>query len=249
MGTPKCIALLLCLLFLGLQTQALANPSNEPKNKLALNQFLVINHYEFHDKPSFDRALQTGIWHPTKNDPDIYWCGDEDLDAAGLNANVFHWVYVANGTSDIIPNNADSALLKRDDGNTKEKALRMVGVLGRTSFGTLALSDNPNWWIPTSPKVGAVNMMSNVYIPQGVATKMIQPAVFAEIIEGHGFHVSRGRLPGMIQRPVPEVPRAPMRSVRRPPLQLDRMTAEQFLSDWPRLPDDDSDIFESETRP
>jgi hypothetical protein len=243
MGTPKCIAFLLNLLLFGLQTQALASPSNEPKKKITLNQFFVINNYEFHDKGSFDRAIQSRIWHPSKTDPDIYWCGDEDLDAAKMNATVFHWAYVANGTA---TTSLNGNLFKRDNGNN-EKALRMMGALGRDGFGELVLSDNPNWWIPTMPKVGAVNMMSNVYMPQGVVTKQIQPNVFHEIIEGHGFHVSRGRLPGMIQRPVPDAPRAPMRPVRRPPLQLDRMTAEQFLSDWPRLPDDDSDIFETET--
>ena len=244
MSTPRYIAFLLCLLLFVFQTEALASPTNEPKKKITLNQFLVVNDYEFHDKRSFDHAIQSGIWHPTKSDPETYWCGDEDLDAARMNATVFHWAYVANGTGESNPNNDN--LRKRYGGN--EKALRMMGALGRNGFGELVISDNPNWWIPTAPKVGAVNMMSDVYMPRGVTTKEFQPNVFNEIIEGHGFHVSRGRLPGMIQRPVPEIPRAPMRPVRRPPLQLDRMTAEQFLSDWPRLPDDDSDIFESEIK-
>ena len=246
MGTPKYIAFLLCLLVFGLHGQAHASSSNEHKGKVILNQFLLINDYDFNDEAAFDRAIQSGIWHPTKGDPDVYWCGDEDLDLAKMNATVTHWAYVANGTgssSGTTTAQNDGGLRKRYDGN--EKHLKSIGALGRNGWGSLIATDHPDWWIPKMPdNVAAVNMMSKVYIPRGVVEGRINPHIYSEVIEAHGYTVTRGKLPGIIQRPVPEVPRSPMRPVRRPPLQLDRMTADQFLSDWPRLPDDDSDLFD-----
>lgn len=147
METPKYIAFLLFLLLFGLQGQAQASPSNEQKGKVTLNQFFVINDYEFNDQGAFDRAIQSGIWHPSKGDPDVYWCGDEDLDLnlVKMNATVMHWGYVANGTGEAATANNGGSIRKRYDGN--EKHLKSIGALGRNGWGGLIATDHPDWWI------------------------------------------------------------------------------------------------------